>query len=180
MSGCKFREELLQSFADGEATAQSAEVEQHLRECARCRAKIAAWRDSGEALRRIVDLAVGEVDTLQATARIRERIAAAQQRSLLGKLSVWWDNLWTFHRRALAGVGLAAALGALSAPAVVYYAARYPQAAGAKLAGVFIESMEWGNDTRAVIYRSNGGSMTLIWMEPTHGEAAAPSQGIAN
>ena len=179
MSGCGFPRELLSAYLDGEAGGRAREVERHLESCAPCRGEIAEWRRSGLELTRTVDRGVGEVEPLQALARIRARIAAAEARSPVQRLSVWWRELWAYRRGAATGIAVAAALGALAAPFFVYWTAQQgvPSAArGNEFAGVVIESMEWGGGKQAVIYQSGGGATTLIWVEPDATDrATAPS-----
>jgi len=171
MTRCTFSPELLLALADGEVHKRAAEAAAHVRGCAQCRLEVAALQESAAALRETVDRAIGEVDVERAAVQIRARVEAAQQRSVWHKLALGWQELWAFHRRSAAGVALAMALGALSAPVVVLWAARH---SGSELAGVVIESIEWENDARAVVYRFDGGATTLIWMEPNHDDATAP------
>ncbi len=168
MSGCNFPEELLHAFLDGEAGAHGERVEAHLRSCDSCSQRLAAARDSAESLRQLIDDAVGQVEPLEALRGIRQRIEARARLSLAARLSSFWDDLWAYHRRAVAGVMVAASLGALTAPAVVLWARRTIQqgGAGASFASVMIESMEWDGETQAVVYTSEDSHTTLIWVTP--------------
>ncbi len=166
MKACGFSEELLSAYLDGEAGARTREVERHLETCGACRETLAGWRECGAQLVRIVDGGVGNVEPLVALSRIRTHIAAADTQSPLVRLSTWWRDTWMFHRRAAAGVLVAAALGALSSPLVVLWAGRHlGSGSGTLVAGVEIESMEWAG-TQPVIYQGGNGTTTLIWMQP--------------
>ena len=174
MRTCGFSEELLSAYFDGEALAHEDDCEQHVRLCSECRATLEHWRQSRAEILRVVDLGVGDVDPLLALTRVRTRVATTQERSLRVRLAVWWRDLWVFHRRAVAGLVAAAALGALSAPFVVLWAGRHLGTSGgntATFAGVVIESLEVGGGTQAVVYPNGGGSTTLIWVQPEADES---------
>jgi anti-sigma factor RsiW len=169
MSACGYSEALLCAYVDGEAGSRERDVEHHLEHCGHCRDTVAAWRHSSSALTALVDGGLGEVEPLVALSRIRARIAAAEERSLVARLAAGWRDLWVFNRRAVAGVMVAAGLGMLCAPAVVLWAGRHLQGGGSSssttFAGVVIESMELGGGKPA-IYQGQSGTTTLIWVEP--------------
>jgi anti-sigma factor RsiW len=147
---CMYSTELLGAWMDGEAGARTPEVAAHVQSCPACREQVALWRQSAEALRRTVDDALGEVDLLPAVARVCQRIVAMEERSLAARLAVFWHDLWLFHRRALLGAAIAAALGALSAPVVFYVAARlHGRTAQADVAGV--DKLQ--GDTKPAVHR---------------------------
>lgn len=169
MSPCKYPREWLQAWLDGEAGKRSAQTRDHLEHCRDCVNLVDSWRLAGEELRRTVDAAVGDVEPLVALEKIRGRIAEAEQRTLAARLRRWWEDLWLFNRRALAGVAVAAALGALVAPGVVYVAnqAMLEVENGSPLGpAVVVESLEVGSDATAVVLGGHGGNTTLIWVEP--------------
>lgn len=178
MNGCRLSGERLQQWMDGEAGSRADEIEQHVRQCQECQCQVALWRRVNSELVGAIDSAVGEVDTLSAVAAIRARVVEREESSFASRLGQWSSDLLVFHRRALAGVAVAVALGALSAPVVVYLTGRYLGIAPtvSTMAGVVIESMD--SDTRAVVHRSGGGSTTLIWVDPndSKGNGAAGPQ----
>jgi hypothetical protein len=166
MSACGYSRELLSAWIDGEAGGRAAEIERHVRACQSCSDAVREARESSEILRELVDAGVGEIEPLVALRAIRERIALHEGRSLVRRLTDGWADLWAYHRGAVAGVMVAAGLGALSAPAVVLWASRavHEGGASASLASVVIESMEWEGDAQAVVYTSASSSTTLIWV----------------
>jgi anti-sigma factor RsiW len=169
MSQCKYPREWLQAWLDGEGGRRSAETRDHLEHCRDCANLVDSWRRSGEELRQTVDAAIGEVEPLVALEKIRARIADAEQRTLGARLRHWWQEMWLFNRRALAGVAVAAALGALVAPGVLYVANRAAldvQDDGLHGPAVVVESLEVGNNATAVVLGGEGGNTTLIWVEP--------------
>ena len=168
MSQCKYPREWLQAWLDGEAGKRSAQTRDHLEHCRDCANLVDAWRRAGEGLRQVVDDGVGDVEPLVALEKIRQRIADAEQRTLVARVRRWWQELWLFNRRALAGVAIAAALGALVAPGVIYIANRAALEMDNGLQGpaVVVESLEVGNNATAVVLGGEGGNTTLIWVEP--------------
>jgi anti-sigma factor RsiW len=178
MKSCSFSEEMLSAYLDGEAGARSRDVEQHLEGCAECRGMLESWRQSGGELVRLVDAGAGDVEPLVALSRIRARVAAAKLRSPAARLAAWWSDLWTLRRRAVAGVMVAAALGALAAPLLVLWAGRHGYGQSSNVvANVTIESMEWAGGT-PVVYPGGGGETTLIWVEPHATPAGKPQREV--
>lgn len=173
---CNFPQDLVSAWVDGEAGRRTDEVARHVEGCPGCAAAADAWRKEAAALRQIVDSGIGEVDPLPALAQIRERIAAREERSLFARVAAFWHDQWAFNRRAVAGVVLAAALGALSAPAVVLWASHAARKGGhgAGLAAVVIESLQADPNTQTVVYRGEDGTTTLIWVEPDANEGRTP------
>jgi anti-sigma factor RsiW len=165
MSRCKYPREWLQAWLDGEPGKRSAQTRDHLEHCRECAHRVDSWRRAGERLRQLVEDGVGEVEPLVALEAIRSRIAEAEQRTLGGRLRRWWQEIWLLNRRALAGVAVAAALGALTAPAVVYMVGRAGRDTGIVGPAVVVESLEVGSDATAVVLGGEGGSTTLIWVE---------------
>jgi anti-sigma factor RsiW len=168
MSACGFSQELLFAWMDGEAGSRAVMVEEHLRACPSCTAEVRRGKESAQSLRDIVDAAVGDVDPLVALRGIRARLEAKKASSPLGRLGRMWEDVWAYHRRAAAGIMVAAALGALTAPAVIMWAQNAVDTggAGASLASVVIESMEWEANAQTAVYTTEGSSLTLIWVEP--------------
>lgn len=116
--------ELLHAWVDGEAGERSTEVSEAIAADPAMAAEADNVRRLGGAVRSMVDDGLGPVDPLVALTRIRARIAERRERSLAARLSAWWTDVTTFNRRAFAGVAVAMALGAVSAPAVVWFAGR--------------------------------------------------------
>ena len=166
MTRCNVSENDLSRWYDG-LPGSHEEVAAHAERCPSCAAKVASWRLSGEQMRNVVDRALGDVEPLLALQAIRQRIAATEQ-SPAKRLRAWWEDLWTFNRRAVAGVVAAAAIGALTAPAVAYWMGeRSAQALHDNhVASVVIEELEWGGSAKAVVYRPESGKTTIIWVEP--------------
>ena len=179
MSACGYSEELLSAYLDGEAGAKQGEVERHVDGCEACRTTLETWREGARELSHIVNAGLGDVEPLVALSRIRSRIAATEQRSPMDRATAWWRDLWAFRRRAVAGVMVAAGLGALCAPFVVLWAGRHvgggEGSGGVSFAGVVIESMELGEGT-PVIYQGGSGTTTLIWVEPDASQSEHPSE----
>ena len=120
MSTCKFPKTWLGLFLDDEMDEHAKMALDHLKECRECAAEVDAWRRAGDRLRAVVDAGMGEVEPLQALEKIHARIAAAEEMPLFARLRRGWAELWLVHRRMFAGAAVAAALGAASAPLVVY------------------------------------------------------------
>jgi len=173
MSGCNLSEQRLLRWLDGDAKGAD-EIEAHVETCETCAARIDAWRGAGEELRAMVDAGVGDVEPLLAVQRIHERIAHAQESSLVYRARAWWQDLWTFNRRAFAGLAAATVLGVASAPVVIAMlggpSGDDGREASPAIASVVVESLEFDGDSRAVVYRPSGDT-TIIWVEPedTHG-----------
>jgi hypothetical protein len=168
MTRCAYvSEEELASWYDG-LPGNREDIASHVEGCANCSAVLSSWRASGEQLRSVVDTALGEVEPLIALQSIRQRIAAGETGSFAERVSAWWEELWTFNRRAVQGVVAAAALGALTAPAVAYWMgaqAEAPEVGGPHVASVVIEELEYAGSARAVVYHP-AESTTIIWVEP--------------
>jgi anti-sigma factor RsiW len=169
MESCKITDEALWEHLDGVSpTLNDAGLAEHVRACTSCSARVAAAQAAKERLRHVIDGALGEVEPLRALGAIRARISAVEQGSLSARLKAMWQDLWTFNRRAVAGVVMAMGLGALSAPAVVLWSAEGGGFSGRddRLAAVQIESLEYDGAARAVVYKPDHGTTTLIWLEP--------------
>lgn len=116
--------ELLHAWVDGEAGERAAEVSEAVAADPVMAAEADNVRRLGGAVRGLVDDGLGPVDPLVALTRIRARIAERKERSVAARLSAWWTDVTTFNRRAFAGVAVAMGLGAVSAPAVVWFSGR--------------------------------------------------------
>ncbi len=171
MTSCKQSEKRLHEWLDGElpeGSPEALEVESHVERCEACSARLEAWSFAGAQLEQLVEEGVGKVEPLRALQKIRARIIEAEERSLLNRASVWLEDLWAFNRRAVAGVAAAAAMGALCAPTVVYLAQdeSWSQPSPA-MASVIVESLEFDGTAKAVVYRPEGSSTTIFWVEPS-------------
>jgi len=167
MSVCKFSEERLQRWMDGYAADDAPVVEAHVEECADCAADVAAWRAAGEALREHFTNELDDIDPLRAAQAIHRRIEEARRQSPIARLRAWWGDVWAFHRQAVLGVAVAAALGAVVAPTVIILAKSYTGAGyRGEYAAVELESMEYDGNATAAVFHSDDGNTTLIWIEP--------------
>ena len=154
MTRCKISEIELMAWLDGEAGERSVEIERHVDGCEACAAKTQAWRaqwvHSQEALNGLVDDGLGDVEPLVALQKIRGKIEAQEEASLTRRFEIWWRDLWTFNRRALVGLGVAAIVGVLSAPAVLYVGQQQlgddPGIGSGSLASVVVESLEFSGN----------------------------------
>ncbi|MEE8408408.1 MAG: anti-sigma factor [Myxococcota bacterium] len=168
MSGCDFPKIWLMAWMDGEAGKRAERVRQHLEHCPSCAHEVDAWQRAGDELRTIVDVAVGAAEPLVALQRIRAKVAEAESRTIGVRLRAWWGDMWLMNRRVLVGVSVAAAVGALAAPGMVYWlGSSAPQMRGPTTASVVVESLKVGGNVTAVVLESDNGSTTLIWVEPT-------------
>ncbi|OGQ77445.1 MAG: hypothetical protein A2289_16935 [Deltaproteobacteria bacterium RIFOXYA12_FULL_58_15] len=171
MSRCNYSKDRLQAWLDDQSGKHSAQTRKHLEGCRDCANLIEVWRRAGEQLRDTVDQGLGNVEPLAALKKIRMRVAEIEQRSLGARMRAWWNDTWMFNRRALAGVAVAAALGALAAPGAVYLSGKLGTSAiGPALVarvgpGVVLESLEVGDNATAVVL-DEGETTTLIWVEP--------------
>ncbi|HSI02908.1 MAG: hypothetical protein ACAI38_00225 [Myxococcota bacterium] len=168
------RDELLYAWVDGEAGARAAEVRDLVENDPAVAAKAEGVRRLGRDMNAMVDaeLEAEPVDPLAALAGIRKRIAVRKERTLSARLSAWWDDVLLFHRKALAGVAVAAGLGALSAPGVVYLMRDRvlpQQGNGVVATSVTVESLEVGEDGKATVLHDDSGNTTLIWVDPNSG-----------
>lgn len=161
-------DELLHAWMDGEAGKRTSEVRDLVAKDPAAAAQVAEWRDAARKLNELVDAGVGDVDALQASSKIRQRIVAHAQASLAARFGRWWDELWAYHRKAVVGALAAAALGALCAPGVVWLLRERvaPVAGGATTASIVVESLEVGGNAKAVVMQADSGTTTLIWVEP--------------
>lgn len=171
MSGGKISDELLYAWVDGEAGPRAADVRDLVENDPTVAVKAEAIRKLGRDINAIVDSGLdGAVDPLFALSKIRQRIAERKARTVSARLSSWWGDVLLFHRRALAGVAVAAALGALSAPGVVWLArdrvAPAPATPSTIATSVTVESLEVGKDGKATVIQNDDGNTTLIWVEP--------------
>lgn len=170
-------DELLYAFVDGEAGARAADVRDLVENDPVVAAKVESIRQLGRDMNAMVDasLDADPLEPLAALAGIRKRIADRKARTLSARLSAWWDDVLLFHRKALAGVALAAGLGALSAPGVVYIMRDRvlpQQGSGVVATSVTVESLEVGESGKATVLHDDSGNTTLIWVDP--GEASKP------
>ncbi|MBI3178111.1 MAG: hypothetical protein HYZ27_00530 [Deltaproteobacteria bacterium] len=167
MKACTFPKRWLSAWLDSEAGEQNDAVEKHLVTCRECAQEVEDLRRTSAAVRTLLDNAVGEVEPLLALQKIRARIRDNAERAFMARLRAWWSDVWLFHRRALAGVTAAVALGALSAPIVTYWTGMVegaPADGGPQTASVVVESLEVGGNATTVVLRGNGDSATLIWV----------------
>lgn len=169
------RDEVLYAWVDGEAGAQAAEVRDLVENDPAIAAKAEAVRQLGRDMNAMVDAALGPetADPLGALAGIRKRIAEQKARTLSARLAAWWDDVLLFHRKALAGVAIAASLGALSAPGVVYLMRDRVlprEQSGVVSTSVTVESLELGQDGKATVLHDDSGNTTLIWVDPGSSE----------
>jgi anti-sigma factor RsiW len=166
MSSCKFDKEWLTAWLDGEAGKMTARVRDHLEHCPECANEVDAWRRAGDELRAVAEAGTVNAEPLVALQHIRGRIERASQQTLGARLRAWWSDLWLLNRRALAGVGVAAALGAVSAPGLLYWVTRDSVLNGPPAGAVVLESLEVGGNATAVVLSGDSGEPTLIWVEP--------------
>lgn len=110
----------LMRWFDGEASLECHTIEEHARACLHCQEQLERWKAQATWLSENVRAGAGDVVPLVGLEKVRARIAARE--------STAWErvvcgvaDLWLFRRRAIAGVMLAVALGALAAPAVVWW-----------------------------------------------------------
>lgn len=166
--------EVLSAWLDGEAKQDRERIGRHVETCNDCMALVDTWSEAAGSLRQLVEDGARHADSLQAVQRIHQRIDAAQERRLAARLRSWWAETWLFHRRLLAGMALATALGALCAPMVVWWtgARQRGYQTDVSLAAAVIESLEVGSDTTAVVFRPQGDSLTtVIWVETADARA---------
>lgn len=165
---CGYSQELLFSYMDGAAGARAQEISVHVAQCPHCTAELAMHKASAQKLVTLVDRGVGEVDPLAALAKIHARVRQNAEQSFFHKVRAGWEDLITYHKKAVWGVAVAAALGALASPAVVLWANRTVQngGSGSAFASVVIESMQVEGNTRTVVYQGESSATTLIWVEP--------------
>jgi anti-sigma factor RsiW len=164
-------DELLHAWVDGEAGARAADMRDLVENDPQIAAKAEGIRRLGRDMNAMVDaeLEAEPADTLAALAGIRKRVAEAKARTLSARLSAWWDDVLLFHRKALAGVAIAAGLGALSAPGAVYLMRDrvLPQGGNGVVAtSVTVESLEVGESGKATVLHDDSGNTTLIWVDP--------------
>ena len=170
MSNCRFSKEILYAWLDGEAGDATDSVVVHLTECPGCAQEVERVRASGKVLRTLVDEAVGEVEPLVALQKIRQRIDEQERRAQGFSLQRGWDSLWENHRVALAGAAFAFALGALVAPAVLYFAGSSGGEAAqgihpVRTASVTVESVEIEGGAKTVVLQPEGSSTAVIWID---------------
>ena len=170
MSDCGFSKEILYAWLDGEAGEDSDSVASHLAECQVCAQEAERVRTSGQFLRTLIDDAVGEVEPLVALQKIRQRIDEQERKSQGFSLQRWWDSMWENHRVALAGAAFAFALGALVAPAVLYFTGNAGGEGSqgfqpVRTASVTVESVEIEGGAKTVVLQPEGSSTAVIWID---------------
>jgi len=169
---CGISKEQLHAWADGEAGELSDKIAQHVATCEVCAQEVEVATRTGKILRHMVNQGVGPVEPLVALQGIRHRIEHNEQRAPMARLLAWWDDLWAFNRRAVVGVAMAVALGALVAPGVVWLADsqtsdRMPAELGSDptMASVVVESVEIEGNAKTVVYQPQGSSTAVIWID---------------
>ena len=171
MSDCRFSKEILHAWVDGEAGEASGSVISHVTECPVCTLEVERLRASGQFLRDLVDEAVGEVEPLMALQSIRERIGPKQgPGGVFSRLRLGWDRVWDKHRVALAGAVFAFSLGALVAPALLYFTGSSTGRSlqgeqSARTASVMVESVEIEGGVKTVVLQPEGSSTAVIWID---------------
>jgi len=173
MSDCKFPKRQLMAWLDDQPDKQAERVRSHLEHCPACANEVDRWRQTAQQLRAIVDAGAANAEPLLGLQQIRARIATKKERSLWLRLRQSCAELWLLNRRAMAGVAVAAALGAMSAPALVYWLGSInPSNAGPLVQAVVVESVEVGGSSTALVLGADEGSTTtLIWVEPGDDDA---------
>lgn len=167
MTHPKLSPERLQMWLDGELSENEAvELEGRLAHEPEAEALVKSVRAVGDHVREWVDGGMGEVEPLRALQSIRQRIAEEEAASPMARLGRWWHDLWAFNRKALAGVGMAAALGAASAPGLMYWLGGPSSQGTAPMASVVVESLEFSGNATAMVYRPTDSATTIIWVEP--------------
>ncbi|MBI5509877.1 MAG: hypothetical protein HY903_14065 [Deltaproteobacteria bacterium] len=166
MSGCKFPGPWLMAWLDDEMDEAAERARAHVKECRECAAKVEAWRAAGQSLVKTIDRALGDVEPLLGLEKIHARIAATEELPFFDRLRRAVDELVMLHRRAVAGAAVAMALGALSAPAAVFWlGARVVDEGGPLRAAVVVESLEVGGAATAVVWSGADQKTAIIWVE---------------
>jgi hypothetical protein len=166
MKGCEFPAAWLMAWLDDEMDEHAKAAREHLKDCRACAALVDTWRQGGVRLRDLVDRGVGEVEPLMALEKIHARIAATEEMPWFDRVRRAWAELWMLHRRMLAGAAVAMALGALTAPAVVYWLGRADMAQTDLVRNaVVVESLEVGGNATAVVLSADDSDTTIIWVE---------------
>jgi anti-sigma factor RsiW len=170
MADCVLPETLLSAWVDGEAGERGLEVQAHVEGCPVCVSRVSQLRQAQGLLRQHLDAAVGDIEPLLALQSIRARVEARNRHGGVARLRELSRELWLFNRPALAGLGVAMALGALTAPFVVLWLGNRVAPPDA----VVVESLQVQNNAKAMVVQSPETSTTLIWVEPAGDDAAAP------
>lgn len=167
----KFSDKQLHAWLDGETGLESEAIAREVEACPSSRAEVESVRITGEYLRESVK-AVGDVEPLAALQKIRQRIDEAnevEQAGLGGRLTMFWRDVWVSKRRAVTGLALAAALGALVAPGAMWILGAYEQQdRGAELgqsASVIVESVEIEGSAKTVLFQPQGSNTAVIWID---------------
>jgi len=153
MNRCEFPRASLTAFLDDELDPRACGAREHLKSCRECAAEVERWRASGDRLREIVDAAVGDIEPLMALEKIHARISAADEMPLFDRLRRAVAELFVLNRRVFAGVAIAASLGAVSTPFVVYWLGRTDvEQVNPFRAAVVVEPLEVGGATTALAH----------------------------
>ena len=182
MSRCALSEQRLQAWLDGElddaGEGGALDIAAHVESCDECLARAERLELMQRELRGLVAASLGDLDDIEPLLAVREihaRLAERRAASWGHRLSVWWTDLLTFHRPVLITAMVAAGVGVLVGPAVALWHRAQPLspthgALASVTPQVVVESLQFDGDSRAVIYRPEGGKTTIIWVEPTGGE----------
>lgn len=168
-------EEELMAWMDGELEGdRQALLTEHISQCSHCEDQLVTWQTATSLFQRHVDDVFGEEDPMEhlmALRDIRARIDADAQRSLGGRLQNLWSKIWPEHRHAALAFSTAAVMVlAIASPFTGFHGSSEHGNTGLQpspeLALVTVESLEFDVNSKAMVYKPNGGSTTIIWVEP--------------
>lgn len=171
MSDRKFSDEMLHSYADGEAGHEAHAIEQELNNCGESMAEVESVRITGEYLRDMVSDGVPQVEPLRALQSIRARIEEAESQSAKSKWAKYWDGFFSSPKKVVLGFAVAAAMGAVVAPAALWLlsaggidgetmANGQPQTAS-----VVVESVEIEGNAKTVVFQPQDSDTAVIWID---------------
>ena len=170
---CQDAVALLGPALDGELpTEDRAWIDEHLGGCASCRERQLFLAAQADGLRQALSARADMVDFSAFTARVMERVSAAQERPapLFERVAVWLRETFAANRFALgAGAGLTAA-AALALVVVLQPAGRTGNSAGERLALAAADVQGQADVEELDVYGQEGTVLqlpgqTVIWVD---------------
>ncbi len=164
--------EKLMAWMDDELpTYEATAIEEHVGSCQSCEDQVVAWQTAAGIFCDMVDAGVGEVEPLIALQQIRHRIAEIEENSWAAKFQRFKETIWPEYRHLALGFSAAAIVLLSLTPNFTGgwdNSENLSESSGqpVELAMVTVESLEFDVNSKAVIYKPNGGTTTIIWVEP--------------
>jgi anti-sigma factor RsiW len=159
---------MVSPYVDGESTsADRRALELHLSACPACTARVADTRTLREALHPALLAPADGVDFSDFARKVLARVTPAKE-PLGSRLTVWWNEVWTYHRMVILTSVTTAALALGIGGPLIWTLAR--QSARAE---VLIHSLQADNpNLTPVVMQADDGATMVMFVD--HPEEASP------